>query len=114
MLVTDAMPSVGMAEKSFMLQGKPIRVEDGVCVNADGTLAGSDLDMAGAVRNAIAMLRVSPETALRMASRHPAGFLHMDQAAGRIAPGLNASLVALDEAFNVTRSWINGAEDQAL
>jgi N-acetylglucosamine-6-phosphate deacetylase len=113
MLVTDAMPSVGMAEKSFMLQGQPIRVEDGVCVNVDGTLAGSDLDMACAVRNAVAMLGVSEETALRMASRHPAEFLGLGETLGRIAPGTVASLVALDEGFNVVRSWIDGLEADA-
>jgi N-acetylglucosamine-6-phosphate deacetylase len=108
MLVTDAMPSVGMAEKSFVLQGQPIRVEDGVCVNADGTLAGSDLDMASAVRNAVKMLGVGLDTALRMASRHPAAFLGLDDRLGRIAPGLAASLVALDDRLNVVRSWIDG------
>ena len=110
MLVTDAMPSVGMAEKNFMLQGQRIRVEDGVCVNADGMLAGSDLDMAGAVRNAVAMLGVSAETALRMASRHPAAFLGLGETYGQIAPGAAPSLVALDDEMNVVRSWINGRE----
>ncbi len=110
MLVTDAMPSVGMAAKSFMLQGQPIRVENGVCVNADGTLAGSDLDMAGAVRNAVEMLEVDVETALRMASRHPADFLGLGDRLGRIAPGAAACLVALDDGLAVERSWIDGAE----
>lgn len=113
MLVTDAMPSIGMAEKSFMLQGQPIRVEDGVCVNVDGTLAGSDLDMAGAVRNSVAMLGVSLETALRMASRHPAEFLGLGNELGRIAPGAIASLAMLDDELNVLRSWINGAEGES-
>jgi N-acetylglucosamine-6-phosphate deacetylase len=112
MLVTDAMPSVGMAEKSFMLQGQPIRVEDGVCVNEDGTLAGSDLDMACAVRNAVEMLQVGAETALRMASLHPARFLGLAEL-GRIAPGHGASLVALDDGFEVVRSWIRGREAEA-
>ena len=111
MLVTDAMPSVGMAEKSFVLQGQPIRVEDGVCVNADGTLAGSDLDMASAVRNAVAMLDVDVETALRVASPYPANFLGLGHEVGRIAPGAKASLVALDDRFEVVRSWIDGAEE---
>jgi N-acetylglucosamine-6-phosphate deacetylase len=111
MLVTDAMPSVGMAEKSFMLQGQPIRVEDGVCVNADGTLAGSDLDMASAVRNAMTMLEVGAEDALRLASRHPAQFLGLGGELGGIAPGMIASLVALDEAFQPVRAWIAGSEE---
>lgn len=110
MLVTDAMPSVGMAEKSFMLQGQPIRVEDGVCVNADGTLAGSDLDMALAVRNAVAMLRVAPARALAMASAHPAAFLRLEREIGTLAPGGRADLVALDADLQVLHTWIGGAE----
>lgn len=110
MLVTDAMPSVGMAEKSFMLQGQPIRVEDGVCVNADGTLAGSDLDMALAVRNAVAMLRVAPAQALAMASAHPAAFLRLEREIGTLAPGARADLVALDADLRAVRTWIGGTE----
>jgi N-acetylglucosamine-6-phosphate deacetylase len=110
MLVTDAMPSVGMAEKSFMLQGQPIRVEDGVCVNADGTLAGSDLDMALAMRNAVAMLRVAPAQALAMASAHPAAFLRLEREIGTLAPGGRADLVALDANQQVLHTWIGGAE----
>ncbi len=58
MLVTDAMPSVGSATKDFVLQGKRISARGGVCVDSRGTLAGSDLDMASAVRNAIELLGV--------------------------------------------------------
>ena len=108
MLVTDAMPSVGMTDKTFMLQGQPIRVENGVCVNADGTLAGSDLDMALAVRNAVAMLRVTPEAALNMASRHPAAFLRVSDTIGRIVPGAFADFVAIDDALEVIDTWIRG------
>jgi N-acetylglucosamine-6-phosphate deacetylase len=112
MLVTDAMPSVGMAEKSFVLQGQTIRVEDGVCVNADGMLAGSDLDMATAVRNAVAMLEIGEEAALRMASLHPAAFLGLDRRLGRLAPGMSASLVAIDDGLEVVGSWIDGSTDE--
>jgi N-acetylglucosamine-6-phosphate deacetylase len=68
MLVTDAMPTVGMTDKSFNLQGRHIRVVDGVCVDDHGTLAGSDLDMIGAVRNAMSMLGLSLDDAVMMAS----------------------------------------------
>ena len=108
MLVTDAMPSVGMTEKTFLLQGQPVRVVDGACVNADGMLAGSDLDMAAAVRNAIAMLGISLEAALAMASRQPAAFLRINARRGRIAPGLHADLALLDEALTVRTTWVAG------
>lgn len=108
MLVTDAMPSVGQADKSFVLQGHKVRVIDGVCINDDGTLAGSDLDMAGAVRNAQSMMRVELATALRMASLSPARFLALDDSHGRIAAGLRADLVALGTSGDIVASWIGG------
>ncbi len=94
MLVTDAMPSVGSATKSFRLQGKTITVRDGVCVEADGTLAGSDLDMASALRNAMAMMQLTLEEASVMASAAPAAFLRLADR-GRLIPGQRADLVWL-------------------
>jgi N-acetylglucosamine-6-phosphate deacetylase len=108
MLVTDAMPTVGLAEKSFVLQGQTITVRDGVCVAPDGTLAGSDLDMARAVRNAVDLLGLTFPDAVRMASLHPAQFLGLDHRMGRIAPGLNADLVLLDEHAGVAATWVAG------
>lgn len=109
MLVTDAMPTVGAARKQFALQGRTIEVKDGVCVAPDGTLAGSNLDMAQAVRNAMAMLGLSFAEAAAMASLHPAQFLGVDDL-GAIAPGKRASLVLLDDKLNVLTTWIDGAE----
>ncbi|MGY4395632.1 N-acetylglucosamine-6-phosphate deacetylase [Sphingomonas sp. UYAg733] len=108
MLVTDAMPSVGQTDKSFMLQGHRVEVIDGVCVNEDGTLAGSDLDMAQAVRNMRAMVGVSMAEALTMASRNPARFLGIAESHGRIAAGWRADLVALREDGELLATWIGG------
>ncbi|WP_421739587.1 N-acetylglucosamine-6-phosphate deacetylase [Caulobacter sp.] len=108
MLVTDAMPTVGMVDKSFDLQGRRIHVVDGVCVDDHGTLAGSDLDMIGAVRNAVAMLDLSLPDAVAMASSSPADFLGLTGQRGRIAMGQAADLVLLDEALEVRETWIDG------
>jgi N-acetylglucosamine-6-phosphate deacetylase len=108
MLVTDAMPTVGMPGDRFMLQGRAITVQGGMCVDAHGTLAGSNLDMAGAVRNAARLLDVSLAQAVRMASEYPAAFLGLDHELGRIAPGYRANLVVADDALNVLDTWIDG------
>ncbi|MDP3748200.1 MAG: N-acetylglucosamine-6-phosphate deacetylase [Phenylobacterium sp.] len=108
MLVTDAMPSVGMTDKTFTLQGRTIRVVDGVCVDEDGTLAGSDLDMISAVRNAVAIAGLDLAAAVGMASAAPAAFLGLSADHGAIAPGLRANLVVADQALQVTETWIDG------
>jgi N-acetylglucosamine-6-phosphate deacetylase len=108
MLVTDAMPSVGAPNKAFKLQGRPISVADNMCVDEHGRLAGSDIDMASAVRNAVSMLGVELEQSLRMASRYPAQFLRLGHELGRIAPGYRANLALLDAGLNVVETWIDG------
>ena len=108
MLVTDAMPAVGSSEPTFVLQGRTIRVIDGICRDENGTLAGTALDMAAAVRNAVSMLGLDLAQAARMASEYPAEFLGLGHELGRIAPGYRANLVLLDDALQVKRTWIEG------
>ncbi|MDR6626112.1 N-acetylglucosamine-6-phosphate deacetylase [Caulobacter segnis] len=111
MLVTDAMPTVGMVDKRFILQGREITVRDGVCVDDAGTLAGSDLDMAAAVRNAVRTLDLPLADAVMMASAAPAAFLGLAHQRGRIAPGLAADFCLLDDDLNVAKTWIDGKEN---
>jgi N-acetylglucosamine-6-phosphate deacetylase len=108
MLVTDAMPSVGTDLDSFQLQGRRIDVREGRCVDEQGTLSGSALDMASAVRNAVALLGLPLETAARMASSYPAEFLGLGGEIGRIAPDYRANLVLLDAELHVLDTWIDG------
>lgn len=107
-LVTDAMPPVGGERESFELYGVPMICRDGQCTTADGTLAGSALDMASAVRNTVQRLGLPLEEACRMASTYPADFLGLGGELGRIAPGYRADLVVLDDAVQVQGSWIAG------
>ena len=109
LLVTDAMPSVGADAKTFRIQGRPITVSGDKIVDENGRLAGAHLDMASAVRNAVAMLGLKLEDSLRMASANPAAFLKLDGKLGRIAAGQRANLTLLDEQLNVVNTWIDGA-----
>jgi N-acetylglucosamine-6-phosphate deacetylase len=109
MLITDAMPPVGSLLSSFVLQGKTITVAGGVCSDESGTLAGTALDMAAAVRNAVSLLDLDIAEAARMASQYPAEFLGLGHELGRIAPGYRANLALLDDDLKVQRTWIEGA-----
>ena len=108
LLVTDAMPPVGADDPSYVLYGETITVRDGVVRNAAGSLAGSALDMATAVRNTVQWLGLPLEEAARLASTYPAEFLGIGDRCGRIAPGYQADLVALDEQLQVVETWIQG------
>jgi len=108
MLVTDAMPSVGSSLGSFVLHERTITRRDGKLTTEDGTIAGSDLDMASAVRNTVTALGLPLEAALHMASRAPAEFLGLGDELGRIAPGYRANLVLLDDGLKVRETWIDG------
>ncbi len=108
MIVTDGMPSIGTSDTSFPLQGRSISVADGLLLDEKGRLAGSNTDMAQAVRNAVSMLAVNLAEAVQMATRHPAAFLGLDAELGRIAAGYRANLVLADDDLNVLDTWIDG------
>ena len=115
MLVTDAMPPVGGSRANFSLHGKNITVWDGYCVTDDGTLAGTVLDMAAAVRNCIRLLGVALPDALRFASTHPATFLGLERMLGKLTTGHRADLVAFDPTdITVLATWVAGRDDHSF
>ena len=107
-LVTDAMPTVGAQDKSFVLNNETIHAVDGRLLNAAGSLAGSDLNMASAVQNAARFARIDWLEAVRMASLYPARALGLADRLGYIKPGYRASLAALNERREVVQTWIDG------
>jgi N-acetylglucosamine-6-phosphate deacetylase len=109
MLVTDAMPPVGGRKDSFTLRGDTIRVSGGACVRADGTLAGTALDMAQAVRNSVELLEVRLTAALQFASTNPADFMGVGDRLGRLRPGYRADVVALlPDEVQILDTWVAG------
>lgn len=111
LLVTDAMPMVGADSPAFDLYGETITASDGVVRNAAGALAGSALDMASAVRNAVRLLGLGLDEACRMAAQYPAEAIGLGASHGRIAPGYRADLVWLDAQAQVRATWIAGRAD---
>lgn len=109
LIVTDAMSPVGTDETRFELMNNTVTRDGDKLTDEAGRLAGSVLDMAGAVRYAIESLGVVPDEALRMASLYPAQFLKLRQH-GTIAAGAPADLVLLNKNWQVTASWIGGRQ----
>lgn len=110
--VTDAMSLVGSDADSFELNGRTVyREKGGFCskvVLADGTLAGSDVDMASTVRYGVGMLELPLAEALRMATSYPARFLRLTDR-GHLSPGARADLVHINDDIEATATWTAGA-----
>jgi N-acetylglucosamine-6-phosphate deacetylase len=111
LLVTDAMPTTGWDRSEFELGGRRIVAEGGRLTGPDGTLAGSALDMAEAVRNAETLMGVDFATAARMASTVPAWAMGLSAKHGSIRPGLAADLVLMNAERRVVETWIGGQSE---
>lgn len=100
-LVSDAMALVGSDSDTFHLNGRVVRRDrNGYCPRLtleDGTLAGSDTNMALSVRFLVERAGISLEDALRRATADPADFLRLGHVRGRFIPGARADYVHLSE-----------------
>ena len=98
-LITDAMAAAGMPDGEYDLGGQAVVVADRVArLKRDGSIAGSTLTMAAAVRQAVGA-GLSLVDVAKMAATTPAGLLGLDK---RLAVGCDADLVVLDEELQVT------------
>lgn len=110
MLVTDAMSCVGaQGMTTFDLHGRRIMVEGGRCVGEDGTLAGSALDMAAALRTMVMRVGASHADAAMMAATSPAAFLGLSHERGALAAGLRADWVQLTADLQPAGCWIGAS-----
>jgi len=109
-LITDAVAAAGLPDGEYEFVGRKVHVTGGSVRLADGTLAGSTLTVDRAVRNMVALAGVTWTDAIRMATLTPAQITGMDGSKGRVAPGMDADLVVLDEQGFVRRTWMRGQQ----
>jgi N-acetylglucosamine-6-phosphate deacetylase len=107
-LISDAMPTVGTEDDHFELMGRQIQLRYGRLVSENGTLAGAHLDLASAVKNAVALVGIPLDDALRAASLVPARFLGIEHHRGTLSAGTRADIVALTTDLDVLTTWIAG------
>ena len=97
-LVTDGTAASGSNIKEFSFGGQTVYRNNGRCTSRDGTLGGSALTMAKAVANSIEQ-GISPNDAIRMATRNAAEVIGVDHIMGRIEKGYLANMAILDDSI---------------
>ena len=107
-LVTDAMAALGMPAGIHRLGDYDVIVDATSCRLADGTLAGSILELDQALRNLIQMTGCSLGEALETITTTPAKLLGLEEERGRIAPGLAADMVLLSPDLRVQTTIASG------
>ena len=99
LLVSDAMEAAGMPDGTYQLGGQAVYVKDGAARLKSGTLAGSTLTMARAMKNMISF-GIAKEDAVYMATQAPANSIG-EKLAGRIAIGAPGVCTRWDKDWNM-------------
>lgn len=79
-----------------------------VSIDAEGSLAGSRLTMAGAARNFRRFTDCTWPELFRMASLNPARLLKIDSQVGSLEAGKQANLVIFDQDLHVSKTLLRG------
>ncbi len=108
-LVSDAISAAGRPDGRYRIGSLEVTVEDGICRESDGRLAGSTLMMDQALRNMASWMggTLSLKQIVASATVLPARLLGLNRK-GRIGRGCDADLVLLDERMQVSKTWVEG------
>jgi N-acetylglucosamine-6-phosphate deacetylase len=107
LLVTDSMAATGCPDGEYDLGPMRAIVRDGEARLPSGALAGSTLTMERALVNVARWTDAGLGGAWQMASLNPARQLGLGQF-GRLAPGYQADLTAIDAAGQVVLTMVDG------
>jgi N-acetylglucosamine-6-phosphate deacetylase len=108
-LVTDAMAAAGVGDGDYDLGPMKVEVRGGVArLAGQGSIAGSTLTMAAAVKFAVRVAGLPIEDVVHAATAAPAAMLGLE-GVGSVRAGFRADLVALDADLEVRRVMRAGA-----
>ncbi|MFF1252759.1 N-acetylglucosamine-6-phosphate deacetylase [Pseudarthrobacter sp. NPDC058329] len=109
-LVTDAMAATGAKDGNYRLGSADVTVERGrALLTGTNTIAGSTLTQDSALRNAITLLKLPPDTAIEALTATPARLIGRHDL-GSLSTGNAADLVLLDNTYKVQGVWANGTQ----
>ncbi|MGB9919448.1 MAG: N-acetylglucosamine-6-phosphate deacetylase [Moorellales bacterium] len=107
-LVSDALPAMGLPGGRYLWAGREILVDGEVARFSDGRLAGGLLGLNTALRNVSRWLGAPLEEVIPLVTRNPARVLGMEAERGDLLPGRWADLVVLDDDGTVCLTMVEG------
>ncbi|MBR5312179.1 MAG: N-acetylglucosamine-6-phosphate deacetylase [Clostridia bacterium] len=105
-LVTDSMEAAGCEDGEYAIAGLPVYVQNGRAVNSEGALAGSTLDLFTAVCNYMKFTGKTLEETVPCATSNPAAMLGIGNLCGKIANGLRADFVLIENKESPVRKAV--------
>ena len=106
-LISDSLRCCGMPNGEYELGGQAVFMEDGLARLADGTIAGSAIDLFEIMRRAVSF-GIPKEDAILAATRNPARQIGCLDKVGTIADGKIADFVICDSDLNRKAVYIAG------
>lgn len=108
-LVTDSLSAAGLDVTEFVIDGRPFIVEEGVCKLPDrSAFAGSVALPDRLIYVATKECGISMVDAVYMLTATPARILGLNK--GRLAPGLDADIIAFDDDIRIHAVFTNGIQ----
>ncbi len=110
-LISDSLRCCGMPNGEYELGGQAVFMEDGLARLADGTIAGSAIDLYEIMRRAVSF-GIPKEDAILAATRNPARQIGCLDQVGTIAEGKIADFIICDGELNRKAVYIGGQRVQ--
>lgn len=107
-IISDSMRAAGMDSGVSSLDGQKVFVRGRRATLADGTIAGSTLNLMETLRITVKEMHVLLETAVRPATINPAKSIGIHDRFGTISSGKCANLILMDSDLKIVYVFVRG------
>ncbi len=107
-LITDSIPSAGLPDGDYEMNGIAFTLKDGKAATPTGTIVGSALDLFTAVKNLAKFAGISFEEALISATKAPAEMVGIYDSRGSLTVGKRADMILCDATMRIRSVFIEG------